>query len=99
VRSFKASLFIGALFLVCLFVCFVYVCARWLMRLEWTSFEKFWRAWSWRTLSNNTTPWLKASVSLFFSPSNFINHYCICLALIWWVPTKDDYYSFYRCLV
>jgi hypothetical protein len=28
VRSFKASLFIGALFLVCLFVCFVYVCAR-----------------------------------------------------------------------
>jgi hypothetical protein len=26
--------------------------------------------------------WLKASVSLFFCPSNFINHYCILLALI-----------------
>jgi hypothetical protein len=28
-----------------------------------------------------TILWLKASVSLFFCPNNFINHYCICLAL------------------
>jgi hypothetical protein len=47
VRSFKASLLIGALFLVCLFVCFVCLC-RWLMRVEWMWFVKLWRAWRWR---------------------------------------------------
>jgi hypothetical protein len=83
VRSFKASLLFGPLFLVCLFVCFVCLC-RWLMRVEWTWFEsleeyedeEFWAT---------SILWLKASVSLCFCPSNLINHYCICLALIWWV--------------